>query len=143
CRAACSIVSVSTSLCRKRKKSIKFTTLIWMLFTTVARLDRSTVSVKLHAFLSSVTVRRLCCWLGPTCRWYSMRTTPAFQQSTVRRFISRQLRKDCLVSTPRQKDPKQVYVRFGSKADMCNAQAHVRFGPIADSCSAEKIFVIR
>jgi hypothetical protein len=27
-------------------------------------------------------------------------------------------------------------VCFGSKADMCGAQAHVRFGPIADSCTA-------
>jgi hypothetical protein len=24
------------------------------------------------------------------------------------------------------------YVRFGSEADMCSAQAHVRFGPKAD-----------
>src|SRR5262249_11725062 len=26
----------------------------------------------------------------------------------------------------------RLHVRFGSKADMCGAEAHVRFGPIAD-----------
>jgi hypothetical protein len=30
------------------------------------------------------------------------------------------------------------HVRFGSKADMCSAQAHVRFTPKADMCGATR-----
>jgi hypothetical protein len=32
----------------------------------------------------------------------------------------------------RHSDPLKVYVRFGSKADMCGAKRHVRFAPNSD-----------
>jgi hypothetical protein len=31
--------------------------------------------------------------------------------------------------------PKPAHVRFGSKADMCNAKRHVRFTPESDQAS--------